>query len=235
MHGMGEAGDDGAVAGPVAILSFPLNFQEVRARNHAILCTIGFLILLPIGSLVARYSRTLPYSRRSWRIFRWFWVHWIIQLVITAPIIGYGWALGYRTTTAYELGHFKDPHEKVGLALLILYCIQVLVGTVAHFFKLPSLFRGHRPPHSYFHAILGLAIIALAQWQVHYGLFTEWNIATGGVHKVPDSAKHAWLALLIVFWVLYGLGLALLPRQYKQESQARKTHKMEPSSSNASA
>ena len=34
--------------------------------------------------------------------------------------------------------------------------------------------------------------------QVHYGLYTEWAVATGGLHQVPESAKHAWLALTIV-------------------------------------
>jgi len=134
-----------------------------------------------------------------------------------------------------ETGHFKDPHEKVGLTLLILYVIQVLLGAIAHFFKLPSLFRGHRAPHNYLHVLLGLAILALAQWQVHYGLFTEWAFATGGLHQVPESAKHAWLALVIVFWALFGLGLALLPRQFKQESRARKVRKEDPNSTNTSA
>ena len=39
-------------------ITFPLNDIERRARNHAILCTTGFLILLPVGVLVARYTRT---------------------------------------------------------------------------------------------------------------------------------------------------------------------------------
>jgi len=209
------------------ILHFPLSDIEKRARNHAILCTVGFLILLPVGVLVARYTRTLPY--------RWFWAHWIIQLVISGPVILYGWSLGRRTTISYGLGQFKDPHEKMGLALLILYLVQILLGAVAHAVKLPRVFRGHRAPHAYLHAILGLVIFACAQWQVHYGLFTEWAIATGGLHKVPESAKHAWLALVIVFWVLYGLGLALVPRQYKQESEARSGGKEVPNSSKDSA
>jgi len=167
--------------------------------------------------------------------YKWFWAHWIIQLLITAPIIGVGWSLGYKTTTELELGHFKDPHEQVGLALIILYAIQVVLGAIAHFFKLPTVFRGYRPPHSYLHVILGLAIFALAQWQVHYGLFTEWTIALGGLHQVTNSAKQAWLALVIVFWVLYGLGMALLPRQFKQESQMRKARKADPNSTRSSA
>ena len=130
-----------------------------------------------------------------------------------------GWSYGRKTTTAYGLGQYKDPHEKMGLALLILYVVQIALGMVAHSFKLPRLFRGHRPPHAYLHAILGLVIFACAQWQVrrrsppavaslhhrstralqvHYGLYTEWAVATGGLHQVPESAKHAWLALTIV-------------------------------------
>lgn len=34
--------------------------------------------------------------------------------------------------------------------------------------------------------------------QVHYGLYTEWVFSTGNLHPVPESAKHAWLALIIV-------------------------------------
>ncbi|KAF8961770.1 hypothetical protein BDZ97DRAFT_1759772 [Flammula alnicola] len=177
-------------------ITIPLNDIERRARNHAILSTVGFLILLPIGVLVARYTRTLPY--------RWFWAHWIIQLVISAPVILAGWALGRKTTSAYGLGHFKDPHEKMGLALLILYLIQIVLGAL-----LTS--RNFR-----------VSSEDIALRTVHYGLFTEWPLATGGLHQVPQSAKHAWLALLIVFWVLYALGLSLIPRQFKQEAEARK-------------
>ncbi|KAF9553565.1 hypothetical protein CPC08DRAFT_822235 [Agrocybe pediades] len=221
---MNFARDKGPRGGQNRVV-FPLNFIEIRARRHAILCTIGFLILLPIGALIARYSRTLRY--------KWFWAHWIFQLVIAGPVLLAGWSDGYKTTSILETGHFKDPHQKMGLALLILYIIQLLLGAVAHFFKLPSLFRGRRPAHSYLHVLVGLAIIAAAQWQVHYGLFTEWRVGTSELHEVPDSAKNAWLALVIVFWVLYGLGMALLPRQFKQERQNRQVKKEEPTSTTA--
>lgn len=97
---------------------------------------------------------------------RWFWAHSTIQLVVSAPVILLGWALGYKTTAELEDGHFKDPHKKVGLALLVLYVAQILLGVLVHYVKIPSLFRGYRPPHSYIHIFLGLAILALAQWQV---------------------------------------------------------------------
>ena len=99
---------------------------------------------------------------------RWFHAHWPIQFLIAGPIIFTGWALGHQTSTDLEGGHFQDPHQQMGLALLILYILQLTIGTIVHFFKFPTTFHGHRPPHSYFHVILGLAIIILAQCQVCY-------------------------------------------------------------------
>ena len=43
---------------------------------HAVLCVIGFLGLLPLGALVARYTRTFSPN--------WFKAHWIIQFAIGA-------------------------------------------------------------------------------------------------------------------------------------------------------
>lgn len=192
----------------------PLSQVEKDARNHALLCSIGFLILLPLGSLTARYLRTLTNG--------WWFGHWLTNFVVAGPVIFAGWALGYKTTNeGFTGGHFNDPHKRIGLTLLILYCIQLLLGMFIHFFRVPFLFVGHRPPQNYFHAIFGLIILALAAYQVHYGLYTEWVFSTGNLHPVPESAKHAWLALIIVFWSLYALGLAFLPRQYQQESDGR--------------
>jgi len=195
----------------------PLTYYEVKARNHALLCTIGFLILLPLGALLPRIIRTFTQ--------RWWIAHFVIQFLLAGPIIFAGWALGYQTANELFTGpRFSDPHEKIGLALLILYLIQLFFGLFIHFVKIP-FFHGHRPPQNYFHAILGLAILALAAYQVHYGLTFEWAFATGNLHEVPKSAINAWEALVIIFWALYGLGLLLLPRQYSQEKQRRQQNK----------
>ncbi|KAF5375724.1 hypothetical protein D9615_009353 [Tricholomella constricta] len=190
----------------------PLTPLEQKAKAHAILSTIGFLILLPIGVLVARFTRTFSN--------KWWTAHWIIQLAISGPVIFVGWALGYQTTETLKMGHFMDAHQATGLALIILYLVQLVLGTFIHYFKFPSLFRGRRPPQNYFHVFLGLVIFILAAAQVYSGLYTEWNIALGGLHQVPQSAKKAWLAFIIVFWVLYAIGMALLPRQMRQERPA---------------
>jgi hypothetical protein len=48
-----------------------------------------------------------------------------------------------------------------------MYLIQVFLGTFIHWVKFPFRFPGGRQPQNYLHAILGLAIVALATWQVH--------------------------------------------------------------------
>jgi len=107
----------------------------------------------------------------NFSIFRWFLPHWIIQFVVAGPIIFAGWALGYRS--AQELQpvpptHFFDTHLKCGLALLILYLIQLVLGASAHFFKFRRQLHGHRAPHNYLHAAVGIAIFILAAYQVCY-------------------------------------------------------------------
>jgi hypothetical protein len=71
---------------------------------------------------------------------------------------------------------------------------------------------------------------------------------TGNLHPIPKSARNAWLALVIVriyplrgtacrdsrdgpqvFWILWGLGMALLPRQWKQETASIAVSKTGPS------
>ncbi|KAF9260346.1 hypothetical protein L218DRAFT_989621 [Marasmius fiardii PR-910] len=198
----------------MSTFNFPLSPREEQAKNHAILCTSGFLIILPVGALLARYSRTLTN--------RWFPFHAAFQLLVAGPVILTGWYYGWKTADELQQGHFIDPHQKMGLTLLILYIINLLGGAFIHWIKTPSPFGVRtRPPQNYFHVFLGLVIFVLAASQVHYGLFIEWDIALGGLHRVPQSAKNAWIALVVIFWVMYLLGLLLVPRQFRQEREGR--------------
>jgi len=112
-----------------------------------------------------------------------------------------------------------DHHKRVGYTIFTLYTLQLLLGILIHTVRTPSLFILHRPPQNYIHAAFGFTIFAMAGYQVHYGLHTQWKKGTKNVHPIPESAKHAWLALLIIFWVLYCFGLLLIPRQYRQEKE----------------
>jgi hypothetical protein len=186
-----------------------LTDYDKKVRTHALLMGIAFLVIVPTGVLFARYLRTFTN--------RWWWAHWLTNFIVAGPLIFASWAEAHK---ARQLSGFPmDHHKRVGYAIIGLYIGQVLIGAFIHFVRIPFLFVGHRPPQNYFHAILGLVILAMAGYQIHDGIYTEWPLMTGIL--VTNSAKHAWLALLIIFWVLYGIGLAFLPRQYRQEAEGR--------------
>ena len=56
--------------------------------------------------------------------------------------------------------------QNVGVVIFALYIAQIVVGAFIHFVRIPVLFVGHRPPQNYFHALFGLAILAMAAYQV---------------------------------------------------------------------
>jgi hypothetical protein len=79
----------------------PLSPRARVARDHAVLASVAWLIILPLGALVARYLRT--FTRK------WFWGHAIIQLVVAAPIFYVGWARGHTFAGFSDL-HYFDLH-----------------------------------------------------------------------------------------------------------------------------
>ncbi|CAK5272473.1 unnamed protein product [Mycena citricolor] len=193
---------------------------ESKLRSHGHIMFFAYLVALPLGILLARYLRTFTKS--------WFWPHAIVNFLVTGPLIFAGFALGYQAVEETAPGtHFNDPHKKSGLALLILYLLQVLLGAFIHYVK-PNATRntpGGRTPQNYLHAILGLSIVALASWQTHYGLWTEWALATGNANPVNWKCKHFWLGIVVGIWALYAVGLGLLPRQLRQEAKGRRESK----------
>ena len=69
-----SGGDQNPVTDPNATsgsISVPLQPFQKMIIAHGLLCTIGFLILLPFGGLLARYARTFTNT--------WFTGHWIVQ------------------------------------------------------------------------------------------------------------------------------------------------------------
>ncbi|KAG9025953.1 hypothetical protein FS837_004769 [Tulasnella sp. UAMH 9824] len=105
----------------------PLTDSEKTIRTHGILMTTGFLLCLPIGIFIARFSRTIPFLKD-----KWFTAHWFVQFIISGPIIISGWFIAYNFVPE---SHFRDNHTRVGLLLLLLYIVQMLLGTIIHFFK----------------------------------------------------------------------------------------------------
>lgn len=197
------------------------NFEHFQhlIRAHATLMPIGFLILLPLGVLIPRYARTFTN--------KWFYGHVGFQLFLAGPIIIAGFGVGvHATNSQVQAGfipkNFGDQHTQTGLALFILYVVQVVLGLTSHLFKRPShRFFLYRAPHHILHIAVGLAIIGLAFFQVHLGYTFEWPAFVG--LPVPASVNKAWMAWVIIIPILYVLGLAFVPRQISQESAMRRT------------
>ena len=72
---------------------------------HAFLVSLGFLVLLPAGSLIARYGRVFTPE--------WFPAHKLSQYIIAGPVITIGVLLGpvvVYEKTSYRI-HFANAHE----------------------------------------------------------------------------------------------------------------------------
>ncbi|EKM54903.1 uncharacterized protein PHACADRAFT_259069 [Phanerochaete carnosa HHB-10118-sp] len=192
----------------------PLLPYEKHIVAHGILMTIGFLFLLPLGAIIARYLRTFsPF---------WFRLHWIIQWVLALPIIVAGLACGISAVNLMGGPSLNDTHKKWGVAIFVLYIFQLLVGALVHFVKARFLPILGRPIHNYFHAVFGIFLIGIAFYQVRTGFRVEWPLYTGR-GPLNNAANIVWIVWLVLVCTAYLAGMLFLPRQYRQEREARDT------------
>ncbi|KAH8117435.1 hypothetical protein DFH11DRAFT_1687438 [Phellopilus nigrolimitatus] len=175
---------------------------------HGVLCVAGFLMILPIGALIARWGRTLSEN--------WFHYHWETQVVFSIPVVVVGWALGPLAVAAQGATHADDAHKICGILLFPLYIIQLCLGTFIHFFK--PLYPRKHPPQNFVHGGLGIAIIGLAFFEIFSNLWTAWTIVS--VKYFSKKGKDHELLCHIQFIPLtYLLGFLLLPRQVAHERE----------------
>jgi len=188
--------------------SIPLQGYQKLIVGHAVLCVLGFLFILPAGALFARYARTF--------MSNWFQGHWILQFALAGPVIFVGVILGIAAVSQAKAKHLDDTHKRWGIALLVLYLVQCGLGAFIHFVKDPN--RKSRPPQNYLHAVVGITLIGLALYQVHLGYDHEWPTATGR-GPLPSGVKTVYVIWAILLPLSYTVGLAFLPKQYRQERE----------------
>jgi len=187
----------------------PLLPYQKTIIAHAAVATFGFLFLLPAGALLARFTRTTS--------SKWYSGHWIIQAGIGGPVVIVGCILGF--VAAHQMGaETHTTHKTLGVVLLALYIVQCALGAFIHYVKIP--FRFGRPPQNYAHAVLGLTTIGLALYQVRLGYREEWPNATGR-GPIDNGVNIVWIVWVVLLPVLYFGGLAYLPRQLRQEREAK--------------
>jgi Eukaryotic cytochrome b561 len=148
----------------------------------------------------------------------------------------------YLVSLACRRISFDHPSlfQRVGILVFGLYGVQVALGAIIHWLKPKSWTKGGtRPIQNYIHGILGVLIIGLALYQARTGYKTEWPRATG--RSAPNGVKIVWYIWAVVSLsmgtkgnslgthqsirlqllpVSYFAGLALLPRQFKQEKRS---------------
>lgn len=88
----------------------------------------------------------------------------------------------------------------------------MLGGTLVHFVKSKTKVRR---PANYSHVSFGLFIIGLAFWQVRTGYSREYLEWTTG--RAPKGVNTLWIVWVVVIPLAYIAGLALVPRQFRQE------------------
>lgn len=103
-----------------------LNSNEKVIILHAFLVSLGFLVLLPAGSLIGRWGRSFTP--------KWFKAHWVSNMAFALPVITLGVLLGpvivyMKPTFRIHLAnsHEVGPEKYVTLTLFI------------HFFRFVAL------------------------------------------------------------------------------------------------
>ena len=94
-------------------------------------------------------------------------VVFFLCVIAAGPVIVAGFALGVASVKSAGVEDLDDTHKKWGVAIFVLYIVQLLLGAVIHWVK-PASWTVHkkRPIQNYLHAVFGLVIIGLAFYQV---------------------------------------------------------------------
>ncbi|PPQ64690.1 hypothetical protein CVT26_002780 [Gymnopilus dilepis] len=202
----------------------PYSRLEKLIIIHGFLVSLGFLVILPTGSLIGRWARSFTPV--------WFKAHWVSNMVVAAPVLTFGVIMGPIVVAAKPTFriHFANAHEICGAILLLVYYAQVLLGRYIHerrnkLAKLGPITRPH-PPLNILHICLGVSIIGLSFFQVkiivvfHVRSGLEWWETLTGRGPIANWALPLWKAWIVILPVAYFGGYVLLPRQLRLEREA---------------
>ena len=211
---------------------------------HGALMTLAFGILLPLGALVARLTRTYT---RSWIV-----AHKAVQMYAGAPAVVLGLTAAIGGVGGRGARHIHDSHQAVGVLLVTLYVVQVGLGVYIH--GRPKVVA--HPVRNIAHVALGLGVVGLglAQVRASHNFYRISIRLTQALPAQVRSGLHEWdshmPSMMVSDWaypmhgawaavclkradfpyasrlidsslqlcvLLYVIGSCLLPRQFAQE------------------
>jgi len=180
---------------------------------HATFAGLAVMILVPAGILFTRFLRL---GRRT--ATSWFSTHSTLQILALISLI-IVFATGVQAVKggghgSQFTGPKKDTHHDLGLAVFILFLVQVLFGIASHYTQGPNQLPTEKGEHTHVpsvtaprnrirtvHLLFGLATTAILYAQIVIG-FDEWDMTSDSMTTVPEGVRD-------VFWILFGLEIGM--------------------------
>ncbi|KAE8686665.1 Cytochrome b561 and DOMON domain-containing protein [Hibiscus syriacus] len=151
--------------------------SKLRKRNiHGILNAVSWGILMPIGTITARYLKVFKSADPAW-----FYLHAACQF--SSYVVGVaGWSTGLKLGSESPGIRF-DTHRTIGIVLFSLGTLQVF-----------ALLLRPKPDHKYrlywniYHHLVGYAVIILSVINVFKGF---------DILKPDDKWKNAYIGVIV--------------------------------------
>ncbi|KAJ7696770.1 hypothetical protein B0H17DRAFT_1053001 [Mycena rosella] len=171
-----------------------IDYHDQMIIAHAVFASVATLITAPAAILVGRYFRS-----QRW----WFNTHLTLQ---TLTAFSSSRSVSSGGNGDQLTGPKADPHHDIGLAIIVLFLLQFLLGVVAHFTHsagpsssdsaFPTL-TTPKSPLRHLHVIFGIVMTALLYAGVKTGM-DEWDMVSDMATLVPKG-------IVVVYWVIFGL------------------------------
>jgi hypothetical protein len=161
--------------------------MDLLYNSHGALQFIAWMILIPAGSIVARYHRI---TLGIW----WFRLHVILQ-VSGLVFSSVGFAIGFAAVDASRTVHFANAHSYVGFFLYIFLLLQSGLGLFSHLKYNPA--RKATPVYpDKVHRWTGMSLMGLAFLAVFLGLYYQ-HVRVGAWLLGAIALAYCLLTLLV--------------------------------------
>lgn len=167
---------------------------------HAIILTVAFVLLLPLGILFSRHGRWIMSGKVCCAYAAWFPFHVFFQLlafaaVVTGVVIGLVKLGSYRSQPAGNVGR---AHYIIGIVLLGLVALQVIAASLLR----PRPDAAGRSAFNFVHHGMGWLVVLTGWAEVFLGIY---------MYHQPLWAASYWVWLWPVCGVIALFLLLLIP------------------------